>query len=249
MVYQLFITGDAEGPFDIYYNSISVGTQIDTGVTRSSLVSGYNVNVPSNALTIIVQNTGTDCSNTQTYYIPTYTPTPVPTSTPTPTPTPISSDCALIGGSVTIQAVSTPTPTPTSTPIATPTVTPTPTPTTSTVINRANVTLNALYPQSIFEISNSTVGGTIDAINVGNGQYTVYGKNDAYISTTAPTTVIYRIRKKLPSNLASDVGDVILSVNGLTIQSYHFIQNQTIDFYVTVTLNYGDVVSIEIWEG
>lgn len=248
MLYNVSISGDAAGPFDIYYDSVSGGNQLASGISRSSLMSGYNVEVPSAAVTIIVVNTDSDCGNSQIYYLPTPTPTPLPASTATPTPTPTVFDCALTGGSLTINTTPTPTPTPTRTTTPTPTFSPTPT-ALSTVLNRANITLNALTPASIFEVSNSTSGGTVDTIQVGGGLYTVYGKNDAYISAASPTTVIYRIRKSAPSSLAYDVGDVILSVNGNIQQSYHFIQNEVIDFYITVTLNYGDVVTIEIWEG
>jgi hypothetical protein len=150
--YQVFISGDAGGPFDIYYDSVSVGTQLDTGVSRSSLLAGYNVSgIPDSASSIIVFNTDPGCNNYVTYYIK--PPTPAPTVTPTPTPTPtIVVDCSMSGGSI-IQATPTPTPsptatsvvtaTPTATPSATPTRTPTPTPTTTT--NTVTVYLKGRY--------------------------------------------------------------------------------------------------------
>ena len=129
--YQVFISGDAAGPFDIYYDSVSVGTQLDTGVSRSNLLTGYTVTgIPDSAYSIIVFNTDPGCNNSVTYFIKPPTPTPTVTPTPTPTPT-VVLDCSLSGGSI-IEATPTPTPTltvtptPTSTP--TPTVTPTPTP-------------------------------------------------------------------------------------------------------------------------
>ena len=126
--YQVFISGDAAGPFDIYYDSISGGTQLYTGVTRSNLLTGYTVTgIPDSASSIIVLNTDSGCNNPVTYFIKPPTPTPTVTPTPTPTPT-VVVDCTLAGGSVT-QPTPTPTPTPTSTPVVTATFTPTPTPT------------------------------------------------------------------------------------------------------------------------
>jgi hypothetical protein len=152
--YQVFISGDAAGPFDIYYDSISGGTQLDTGVTRSSLLAGYNVSgIPDTATSIIVLNTESGCNNPVTYFIK--PPTPAPTVTPTPTPTPtVVVDCSLSGGSIVdIVTTATPTPTPTATvvitatptptPTATPTPTPTPTPTTTT--NSVQVYLKGRY--------------------------------------------------------------------------------------------------------
>jgi len=250
MLYNVSISGDATGPFDIYYDSVSGGTQLASGVTRSTMLSGYGVEVPSAAVTIIVVNTDSDCGNSQIFYLPTPTPTPTPVSTSTPTPTPTVFDCALTGGSLTINTTPTPTPTLSRTPTPTPTITATPTstPTNALRLNRANITLNALTPSSIFEISNNTAGGTIDTIQVGGGLYTAYGKNDAYITGNS-SSVVYRVRKSAPSSLAYDAGDVILSINGNIQQSYRFIQEEVIDFYFTVTVNYGDLVTIEIWEG
>jgi hypothetical protein len=128
--YQVFISGDAAGPFDIYYDSVSVGTQLDTGVSRSNLLTGYTVGgIPDSASSIIVFNTDSGCNNSVTYFIKPPTPTPTVTPTPTPTPT-VPVDCSMSGGSI-IEATPTPTPTPTTTPTptATGTATPTPTPT------------------------------------------------------------------------------------------------------------------------
>jgi len=126
--YQVFISGDAAGPFDIYYDSISVGTQLDTGVSRSNLLAGYTVTgIPDSASSIIVFNTDSGCNNFVTYFIKPPTPTPTPTPTPPPTPT-VVVDCSMSGGSI-IEATPTPTPTLTVTPTPTATATPTPTPT------------------------------------------------------------------------------------------------------------------------
>lgn len=127
--YQVFISGDATGPFDIYYDVISVGTQLDTGVSRNNLLAGYTVTgIPDSASSIIVFNTDPGCSNSVVYFIKPPTPTPTVTPTPTPTPT-VVVDCAMSGGSI-IEPTPTPTQTPTITP--TPTATPTPTPTATT---------------------------------------------------------------------------------------------------------------------
>ena len=152
--YKVFISGDAGGPFDIYYNTISVGTQLDTGVSRNNLLAGYLVTtIPDEAYNIIVLNTDSDCNNFVTY--PIKPPTPTPTVTPTPTPTPtVVVDCALSGGSIVdVVTTSTPTPTPTatvvttSTPTPTPTATatPTPTPTPTTTTNSVQIYLKGRY--------------------------------------------------------------------------------------------------------
>lgn len=146
--YKVFISGDAAGNFDIYYDSISVGTQLATGITRTVLLAGYTITtVPDTATSIIVVNSDTECGNSVVYPIKPITPTATPTPTPTPTPT-VAVDCTLSGGSV-IEPTPTPTPTPTVTPTPTntPTVTPTPTPSTYAIgfkLKGKNATLNSV---------------------------------------------------------------------------------------------------------
>jgi hypothetical protein len=253
MDFIVTISGDAAGPFDIYYDSISVGTLVDSNVPRSSLLGGYSVTIAGSPTSIIVVNTASDCQNSETFYLatPTPTPTPIPTSTPTPTPTFVL-NCTLWGGSVTLASVTpTPTPTsnPTSTPTPTPTGTPTPTPTGTLVMNRAQLVLNCISPSSIFEVSNSTPGGTIDNINVPSSVVTTYGKNDSFVLGGTATTVTYRIRKVSSGITALDAGSVALYLNGNSQQTFNFNLGDVVDFYISVDIMSSDLVSIQIWEG
>ena len=253
MDFIVTISGDAAGPFNIYYDTISVGTLVDSNVSRASLLTGYSVSIAGSPTTIIVVNTDSDCQNSEIFYVatPTPTPTPVPTATPTPTPTFVL-NCTLFGGSVSF-ATATPTPTPTATPTPTntPTLTPTPTPTpTGTLVrNRAQVILNGIAPSSVFEISNSTSGGTIDTISVVSPGTPAFGKNDSYVLGTGTNTVIYRVRKIATSTTSLDAGSVALFLNGNSYQSYNFNLGEVVDFYITVDIELSDFVSIQIWEG
>lgn len=250
MDFIVTISGDAAGPFDIYYDSISGGTLVDSGVSRSSLLAGYSVTISGSPTSIIVVNTDSDCQNSQVFILatPTPTPTPVPTITPTPTPT-VVADCTLFGLTVTLAANPTPTPTNTPTPTPTSTPTPTPTPTGTIVRHRAQVVLNDISPSNVFEISNSTAGGTIDSINVISSLSPAYGKNDSYITSGISNYVVYRVRKTSPSNTAVDAGYVLVQVNGIIIQSFSFNMGDVIDFYLSVNILTSDLVSIQIWEG
>ena len=252
MDFIVTISGDAAGPFDIYYDSVSVGTLVDSNVDRASLLAGYSVSIAGSPATIIVVNTDPYCGNSQVYQVIQYTPTPTPSPTPTPTPFPTAVlNCTLFGMSVTVTQNATPTPTPTLTPTATPVVpaTPTPTPTGATVINRAQVVLNDISPSNIFEIFNSTAGASLDTINVVSSAITAYGKNDSYITAGISNEVVYRVRKISPTNTAMDAGTVLIQVNGTVYQSYNFNMNDVIDFYLTVNITSTDFVSIQIWEG
>jgi hypothetical protein len=253
MDFIVTISGDAAGPFNIYYDSVSVGTLVDSNVSRSSLLNGYAVTIAGAPITIIVVNTDSDCQNSETFYLatPTPTPTPVPTATPTPTPTFVL-NCTLFGGSVSFASVTpTPTPTVTPTPTNTPTLTPTPTPTpTGTLVrNRAQLILNGIAPSSVFQVSNGTPGGTIDSISIVSPGTPAFGKNDSYVLGTGTTTVIYRIRKTATGTTALDAGNVALYINGNSYQSYNFNLGDLIDFYITVDIALSDFVSIQIWEG
>jgi hypothetical protein len=249
MDFIVTISGDAAGPFDIYYNSISEGTLVDSGVDRASLLAGYSVTIAGSPATIIVVNSDPYCGNSEVYQVIQYTPTPVPTSTPTPTPFPTILNCTLFGMSVTVAENATPTPTPTVTATPTATSTPTPTPTGATVRNRAQVVLNDISPSNVFEIFNSTAGASLDTINVASSTIPAYGKNDSYITEGVSNEVVYRVRKISPTNTAMDAGYVMIQVNGTVYQSYNFNMNDVIDFYLSVNIISTDFVSIQIWEG
>jgi hypothetical protein len=252
MDFIVTISGDAAGPFDIYYDSVSIGTLVDSNVSRSSLLNGYAVTIAGTPTTIIVVNTDADCGNSEIFYLATPTPTPTPAPTATPTPTPFVLNCTLFGGSVSfVSATPTPTPTITPTPTNTPTLTPTPTPTpTGTLVrNRAELVLNGISPSSVFEVSNSTSGGTINNISIFSPGTPAFGRNDSYVLGTGTSTVIYRIRKIATGTTALDAGSVALFINGSSYQSYNFNLGELIDFYITVDIALSDLVSIQIWEG
>jgi hypothetical protein len=254
MDFIVTISGDAVGPFDIYYDTVSGGTLVDSNVSRASLLGGYPVTITGSPVTIIVVNTDSDCQNSEVFYLATPTPTPTPVATATPTPTPtFVLNCTIFGGSVTfVSSTPTPTPTITLTPTATPTLTPTPTPTpTGTLVrHRAQLVLDGISPSSVFEVSNSTSGGTIDNISIVSPGTSAFGKNDSYIlAGGASNTVIYRIRKTATGNTALDAGSVVLYLNGNSYQGYNFNLGDVIDFYITVDITTSDLVSIQILEG
>lgn len=252
MDFIVSISGDAEGPFNIYYDTVSSGTLVASNVSKSTLVGGYAVTIAGNPTSIIVVNTDSDCQNSETYYLPTATPTPtpVPTATPTPTPTFVL-NCTLWGGSVTLASV-TPTPTPTATPTPTPaptsTATPTPTPTGTLVRQTAGIELNSISPSSVFEVSNGTPGGTINNISIVSPGTTAYGRNYYYIlEGGVVTNVTFRVSKT--NGTALDAGTALIAVNGSTYQSYNFNLGEAIDFYFYVDVTSSDLVTIQIWEG
>jgi hypothetical protein len=109
---QLVDTSVGQGPFDIYVDSLD-SDPIETGVTRSELITG--VTIILNCLTPTITPTPT---NTPIATIP-FTPTPTVTSTQTPTPS------KTIGSTPPVTA--TPTQTRTQTPSNTTSTTPTPT--------------------------------------------------------------------------------------------------------------------------
>jgi hypothetical protein len=84
--------GATTGP--LYNISDDVLGLLASGVTRSQLISGYNVFSDSNSTKITVTSTGV-CTNSLDIILATPTPTPTPlpgptfTPTPTPTPTPV----------------------------------------------------------------------------------------------------------------------------------------------------------------
>lgn len=205
--YQVFISGDAAGPFDIYYDSISVGTQLDTGVTRSNLLTGYTVSgIPDSAYSIIVLNTDPGCNNPVTYYIK--PPTPVPTITPTITPTPtIVVDCTMSGGSI-IEATPTPTQTPTITP--TPTATPTPTPTPTTTATLTPTPTSTSYDHYIadeYYCPGCTIKTSGVVVSFPTGQTVVVGRWYPDVSDTSHT---YRIT----GTTASGPGYILTNIYG-----------------------------------
>ena len=58
----LNLIGTSTGSFDIYQNSDSYATAVATGVSSSSLLSGYSVTLDSATTTVRVYSTGT-CTN------------------------------------------------------------------------------------------------------------------------------------------------------------------------------------------
>ena len=76
--------GTDAGPFNISDNLLGV---IASGVTRTQLLAGFNVNTDVNSTVITVASTGI-CTNTLDIFLQTPTPSPTPTSGPTSTPSP-----------------------------------------------------------------------------------------------------------------------------------------------------------------
>ena len=110
-------SGTDQGPYNIYYDTVSVGTLADLfgtsnkaeNLTLSQVQSGVVIEVPDNANSIIFFNTNpdvaTDCPTNQEIFnltsqptqtpIPTYTPVPTETPTPTPTPSPTADNVQI----------------------------------------------------------------------------------------------------------------------------------------------------------
>lgn len=129
--YLVQITGgNAQGPFNIYYDIVASLTTLATNISKTTLETGYVVTVPDTATNIIILNTAPGCSNTVSVLLPNITPTPTTTVTPTRTPTTTSTptQTPTITPTSTVTPSSTPgnTPTPTTTPTITVTVSLTP---------------------------------------------------------------------------------------------------------------------------
>jgi len=99
-------SGTDQGPYNIYYDSVSVGTLADLfgtsnkaeNLTLSQVQSGVVIEVPDNANKIIFFNTNPDvakdCPTNQEIFTLSSQPTstPIPNATPNPTPTPTSTN-------------------------------------------------------------------------------------------------------------------------------------------------------------
>jgi hypothetical protein len=140
LFYDIKITsGAANGPYEIYYNSISPSTYANiygtttpaTGLTITQMTTGtgVRVSVPNDSLLTILNNARCDTSQTSWIVTPTPTPTTTKTATPTPTRTPTVTPTLTPTNTVTPSITPTNTVTPSITPTntTTPTVTPTPT--------------------------------------------------------------------------------------------------------------------------
>ncbi len=171
------ISGTAPGPYNIYYDNVSpsnyatlVSTlQPATGVTFLDLsdFDGVLVEVPDEAIKVILYNTDTNCLTQEDLFLPTFTPTATstPTSTPTPTITSTPTETTTITPTVTYTPDCTfdvdidvifPTPTPTVTPTPTATETPTGTPTfTETPTETPTITFtptSTYTPDCLFDV-------------------------------------------------------------------------------------------------
>lgn len=166
MNYTVKITGGlAEGPFTIYYDTVSAGTLIASGLSRQDLLDGYDVlDVPLEAKEILVVNLDPDCLNTGSFSLP--SPTPTPTTTPT----------------LTLTATPTLTPTPTITPNLTTTPTPTPT-----------ITLTAT-PSPTVTLSSTAAGPTVYFDTAFSGQDpSCDGKGSAYSRLKGPVGTVIEL--------------------------------------------------------
>ena len=131
---------DTSATFSVYYDTTTSSTQVLllSGVNKSSVLNGFNIDLPADAAGVYLYNEAGDCECiNNVVYVP-GVPTPTPTATATPTPTPTNSPTPTASPTPTITATATPTPTPTATtppptatatPTPSPTITPTPTPT------------------------------------------------------------------------------------------------------------------------
>lgn len=81
----LTTAGTGTGPFDLYSNVNSYATPFETGVAKSSLVSGYTSSLVPNGTTIIrVQSTSVQCPNYVDISVSGITTSTTTTSTTTP---------------------------------------------------------------------------------------------------------------------------------------------------------------------
>ena len=74
-------SGTSAGPYDIYYDQISPGNLLASGVSYASLASGVTYTVPSTTTSVIVVNTKAVCAGNNTI-VQTQQVTPQPTITP-----------------------------------------------------------------------------------------------------------------------------------------------------------------------
>jgi hypothetical protein len=127
MNYTVKITGGAaEGPFSLYYDTVTPANILASGLSWQDLVDGYEIyGVSDTATKILIVNLDLDCLTTSSYNLPSPTPTPTLTQTlsSTPTPTPTVTVTTTPTNTITPGLSATPTPTPTLTLTATPTPT------------------------------------------------------------------------------------------------------------------------------
>lgn len=187
MNYLVRIQGDALGPFNIYYDTASLATQLLETASRATMLEGvYVEGAPPSATSIIVYNTDPDCQNYVVYSIvPSPTPTVTPSLTPTPSPSAPAIDCDL-SGSMTITPTPSPsisinpsiTPSVTRTPSVTVTRTPSVTPSVSTPIT-ATIYVSAETRESApnagwLQFQASVTSGTTQDLLTFSGTYQRY---------------------------------------------------------------------------
>ena len=115
--------GADTGPFNIYTNVDNYVTAVATNVAKANLVSGYNVTVPANAVTVKVESTGT-C--TSSIYLTIIQPTTTTTTSSSTSTTSTTSTSTSTTTSTTTLGPGTTTTTTTAGPTTTTTTTPAP---------------------------------------------------------------------------------------------------------------------------
>ena len=151
--YIKLTSGTSQGPYDVYYNTISSSNYVTIyGTNENAIdVSYYNLTTDNSndgkiGLPIIVPDSTTQIilvNKIAGLNIPQYIPLPTPTPTPTATVTPTSTVTPTFTPTVTSTATVTPTITPTATVTPTNTVTPTPT---QTINCSFGISVNVVTP-------------------------------------------------------------------------------------------------------
>lgn len=158
-------------------DGVTFGPDIVSGISRSILLSGYDLfGVPNNAVRIRIKSNTSTCKNYLDLSI--NQPTPTPTSTPTLTatagltPTPTSTPTLTGTAGLTPTPTATPTMTSTNGSTPTPTATPTPTPTPTPTSTNVNPPILIGFDQTTGVIDFSGLGSNVISL-------VVYGKATA----------------------------------------------------------------------
>lgn len=183
------VAGLETGPFEIRETNSS-GTVVATGLSRTQLLSGVNVNVSNGTTQVYVGVISGPCAGTNKTAVINLAPTPTPTVAPTtPTPTAVPTTPTPTSAPTTPTPTSVPTtPTPTT---PTPTVAPTtPTPTTPTP---TAPTINYYYLKYCSNDADVFCGGVRQTLSdnqstwsIGNSFYNTCVSACTYLSVTAP---------------------------------------------------------------
>ena len=197
-------------------DGVTFGPDIVSGISRATLLSGYDLSgVPNDAIMIRLMSNTINCNNYIDLDIIQPTPIPTPTQTLTSTPTPtqtLTSTAALIPPTPTSTLTLTPTPTLTQTLTSTPTQTPTPTPSAT------------LIPTSTFDLS---------------WDFTIDGQSQGQGSELNHLFVIYINNEYILDRDYVDSGTLTVNVND-KIDAYMYVNcenNVNGDLYINASLD------------